>query len=542
MADQLRGMVSRRLSLVGLQLQMFWQKTLTSGHSLKQALSPHSSPRSTNFPTTKLNDASSQETLLPIFHYPASDSTEVDRDERSGLRQTHGQENVPATQTHMLCANAATQTELSTPLVGQSTFFTECQLDNDIAYEDVTRSSRDDDPTEDIETELSSHSERPGIFDGESQVVVANLNGKEHLAILVTKEMIDEMNGRLEHISKLERLAGKLHEAKQKVDLININVQYFEESIENAKSQEEIDEYREEIAQHQKTLPQDQSRRDDLQRYADVFKIHRDCAQEACLDMLQKALNGAGLLRTHFPRTQFEPAVEDQIEDDDEANQPEGDHVELTQDDYDSACRSSSEVSINELYQRTINEEVKQKRQEFHEAEDAFEMRQENYAFQVKRFRQRLDDGECSMTQTEFDHMDLEITQELGNDMAAAEDAYEEALERCKKLGFRGSDQESGFLDDEYDGYPLSWENVGVASAPTAFIEDWLQGIPEVEHILNIADLGNVGGDEFGQNVEADVGDWDIRSIQWSDTRSCRDITRNRRRIARWNQITGREK
>ncbi|KAI4097803.1 MAG: hypothetical protein LQ344_000075 [Seirophora lacunosa] len=586
---QLRGFVSRRLSFVGVQLQEFWHKTLTSGHSLKQAFSPRSLQRSSDFPAITPYDAPSQETFLPVFSIQASRGSELALEDRVKLPQ--GCQLVQAapavdpslyritspratslavrdgeTQTIMSTdssphpqdafspyANAYTQTEPSIPaaersptLVGDS--------DSDHEKDKTCDKRREHSPEGDgdnshvsMDTELSNEDERPEIYDGRSQVVVTDFNGKKHLAILVTQGMIESLEVVAEYNAKLQRLAEKLKAAKDKVDFTNIDVRYIQGCIDEAKSPEEADNLREELAECQLTLPADTKRRDELQDYADVYNIHVKCDAEACVDTLQTILTDAGLLKTHFERDQWEPVDEDDHKEEDGEHQPDTQvraesQLGMLLFDGHSDCTDYSRVSVDELYRRAIKDEVRQRYNEYYEAEHEFDIRHEQYQHTKLRWRQLVDDGECSMTQTEFDHCDFEATRNLGNEMFAAEQAYEEALARRNRLGLGDDDQESGFFMDMGDGYPLSYEDEGIASAPRLFIEDWLEEIPKVENLPNMADLSTTGGHEFGQEEPEEEQDWEIQSAQMSDTWSCRDLTRNRKRIDRWNEITGREK
>lgn len=544
---------------MSIQLQAFWQKTLTSGHSLKNALSPQSSPSSANFPSTKPSDGPLQETFLPVFNNPESDSKVVahgnlinlaqpDKVPQLALAEDHpnnrpaatnpGANTIDNSYDHMPnhvsidppiapYVDAITQTEHSTPSVGQTTLVSDSESgDGKLEFEHGANS----------DTEPSDHYECPEIFHGESQIVVTEIGGKKHIAMLVTTDMIRHLNNIRGETSKLERFAPKLEKAKEKVALTTIDVRYCEDSIEEAESQEEIDHLREEMIQRQSTLPEDKKRRDELQERADIFKGNIEYLGGLLQDDLEKVLSNAGYLKTHF-----EPSDEEK-EDDGRVDTCTQSQPECFPVDDESSCTASTEITIDELYRRTVDEEVRDAYRVYCNAEREFDERHNQYAVQKERFDREVQEGACSMTQTQFDHMDFEVTKELGEDMAAAEEAYEDALARRQRLGPTGSDQESGFLTDEYDGYPLSWEDNGIASAPVLFIKDWLRDIPDVENRPDITDHSQAVGDGLGQEDRGDIEECDIRSAQMSDTWSARDMTRNRRRIDRWNEMTGRNR
>ncbi|KAL8898036.1 MAG: hypothetical protein Q9207_006904 [Kuettlingeria erythrocarpa] len=545
MSKRVSGFVSRRLSLVGLQLQVFWQKTLTSGHSIKQVLSPQSSPRSSSFPSTTPHDGPSQETFLPVFRTQTSNGSAITLESgtsvatgtnTAGIRT--GKPQTGKNHASKMYVSASTQTERSLPVVEQPA-------------ELVTNNNQSDQQEDGIHHD---DSESPVIYQGRShgrsQIIVTEFEGQKHLAILVTQGMVASLNVVGEYTAKLQRMAKKLEAAKDKVDLADIHVRYYESCIEEAESEEEADKLRDELTECQKTLPADRKRRDELLDCADTYEMHVKYDAQECVDILRDALNEGQLLETEFERDRWEPVDEDDQKVEMVVDQPqefpsEESEIGMLLFDGRSQYTDYSRVSVDELYRRTINEEVRQKYQEFYEAEHEFDVRHLQYQSTKDRWRQLVDDGECSMTQTEFDHLDFEATRNLGNAMFQAEVEYEEAVTRRNRLGLGGSNQESDFMDMG-NGYPLSWENEGIASAPTPFIEDWLQDIPDVETPFDITDLNKVGGDEFREEEQEedpeDADDWDIRSAQMSDTWSCKDLTRNRKRIDRWNAITGREK
>ncbi|KAI4126749.1 MAG: hypothetical protein LQ341_006849 [Variospora aurantia] len=588
MSQHLRGFVSRRLSLVGIQLQVFWKKTSTSGHSLKQALSPQPSRQSSISPSTTPTDAPSQETFLPVFSVQSCSINNVTLDNEGNL--PHGYKLVQAAPgadpslyrivatnscpegtrdggrqteishdsaihhhppTGLAYASASTQfTEQPTLTREQSPMMNEGERDTEeisISDEERNTSQGDDDPLPNSETEVSDESERPEIYDGQSQAVVADFGGKKHLALLVTQGMIEDLNVMRKYSTQLERMVGKLSAANDKVALARIDCQYYEERLQETEVQDEIDELHEKLERYRTTLPADERRLDDLQRYADLNSIHIKTYAETSLDTLQTVLADAGLLKTHFERDQWEPVDENDCDGNEEHGQGQEraycseSAIGMLPFDGNSQCTDYSRVSVDELYRRAVEEEVRQKYRAFYEADHAFEIRHIEYGNTKARYQQLVHAGECSMTQTEFDHCDFEATRELANEMAAAEEAYEDALTRRNRLGLGGSDQESDFINIG-DGYPLSWEGDALASAPRTFIEDWMEDIPEVENFPDIVDLTKTGGDEFGRKEPEDGQDWEIQSAHMSDTWSCRDLTRNRKRIDRWNEITGREK
>ncbi|KAL8697885.1 MAG: hypothetical protein Q9201_006871 [Fulgogasparrea decipioides] len=586
MSKRLRGLVTRRLSLIGPQLQVLWRKTLTSGHLLKQAFSPQSSPQSANFPTARPNDDPLHETFLPVFNTelpnalnlthgnavglilpqeltttstaPATSNSErkISTTEgfTAGIRNAESQTDNLANHsscssghrstTPPLYADGVTQTEFSTPETTQILDLANSEAENDqdgVVEKASGVNPRDDDLRSNVDAASSDHSESPEILHGPSQVFATDFLGKSHLAILVTTEMVDYLNEVAVENSKLERLKEKLEKVDREVDFATHNVEYLESLIPDTEPQEMIDRLHKDIEYHQNNLKKYKARRDVLQPHVSDLKRNVDYLRALSQSSFRKVLTEGRLVKS-IEEIEAEgiPDKEDMDEEVDESPSTDG-RPDLTPDEVVDFTYSdaSSEVSIEELARRVAGEEVKQRHAELLQAQEEFDERNQAYAQQKARFQQMVDDGAAPMTQTEFDHCGIDATRALGQDLSIAEHAYEEALARRNKLGPNDWDQESGFTED-YDGYPLSWEGDGIAAAPRDFIYTWLEDIPEVEDIPDIEDLAEGGGGEFGQKDQEDVEDWDIRSARMSDAWSCRDWTRNRKRIDRWRAITGR--
>ncbi|KAL9578840.1 MAG: hypothetical protein Q9212_005461 [Teloschistes hypoglaucus] len=377
------------------------------------------------------------------------------------------------------------------------------------------------------DTSVAEHSTSPRIFDGLSQVVVTNFNGADHLALLVTRDMVERLDEIEADDRKLERLEERLEKAERKAGMTSINLNYRKELLEETQSQDEIDTLRREIEEDQSNLDQEQESRDNLDHEVNLLRPNVTYIKALARDMFRKPLADAGLLKS-----------QDEFDEEEKGDQASADgDFPAYQYEAESA---SSEVSLEELYRRAASAEVRQRYAEVVQAEQDFERRHGDFAETRVRYRQEVLEGKCIMSQTRFDQLEIQVTQELGNEMATAEEAYEEALARQQQLGPAEWEQDSGYLDDGYDGYPISWENDACEAAPTDFIHGWLSDIPEPDVILDISNLGEGAGYEFDQDEQRVMDDCDIQSVAISDAISCHDFTRNRRRIDQWRRMTGR--
>ncbi|KAL9578842.1 MAG: hypothetical protein Q9212_005463 [Teloschistes hypoglaucus] len=463
MAQQLHGFLREKLGPFGLHVQAIWQRTLLSVYPGSAANCP-TAIRDEQYS----REASTQTESSTLPKVNMSDSTDGEYDSRDDHSE-HEQD--PPSRRNSLRAHSEA-------------------------------ASRD-------------HLEQPEIRHGTSHIVTADFEGKSHLAILVTRDMIVY----LEEISaakrKLERCEWKLEEAQREIDLDEHNMDYAEAQIKNASSQAEVDRIQEDMVRYRSNIEKYTVRRDALEPDVDRLKRNVDYFGALCQSSLRAVLDNGGLLKT------CDEPIENEESDAEESGSQSADRQTELYPDEDKS--SQSEVSLDELNWRATNEEVKERYGELLEAERDFENRPQLLAEQSARYHQELLDGTCSMPQTEFDHIGLEATQMLTQNLREAEELYEEALSRRTKLGHAEWDQESGFVDDDYDGYPLSWDDEAVASAPKDFIHDWLQGIPEVDNVPDIEDLVQGAGNEFGQeNSQEDIDACDIR------------------RIDRWRKICGR--
>ncbi|KAL8686493.1 MAG: hypothetical protein Q9218_007069 [Villophora microphyllina] len=577
MSKYLRGLVARRFSLI----RVLWQKTLISSSLVKQVFSQQSLPQLANFTLVSINDDPSQVSILPLFHTQQSGSPDLairSADDSILPSRDSITSNVPAAdpQTHQpailgvvtadfdngearkqsspdssmlsdpptsidtppLYANAVTQTEPSTPQTSPRSDLSDGQPDNEASKdggEQPETPLRNDNQAAEWYAASIDPSESPEVFDGQSRMVATKINGKTYFAVLVTKEMINDLEEISAERSKLEFLEGKFEDADRAVGFGTTNIDYCKSLLNDAQTQEETDELRKDIEERQRAVEESKTHRNRLEVRVGAAKHNIPYMEALSRANFQNVLVDAGLLK-------LEHAYVDE-EDDDQEDGAEGQAEEGEFELYPYEVESAvSEVSIEELNRRTASEEVKQRSEELLEAEQAFEARNEQYAEERTLLQERIIGGDNSMTPTEFDLIYFEHTQDLTRNLASAEDAYDEALARRKKLGPAEWDQESGFITDEYDGYPLSWEDDGIRSAPLSRIRKWLGDTPEVDNIQDIMDLDQGAGHEFGQEVQEYMETCSIQSAQMSDAWSCYDSTRNRRRIDRWRSITGRER
>ncbi|KAI7217192.1 hypothetical protein KC333_g4367 [Hortaea werneckii] len=156
---------------------------------------------------------------------------------------------------------------------------------------------------------------------------------------------------------------------------------------------------------------------------------------------------------------------------------------------------------------------------------------QQDFDDREQRFEQEAWDrmerqaaGEEVESDLAFDHRQIQKTRELANRLTEAEDLVEAAKTDALAMGVQvpDSDIESGFLDDMDDGYRISSEAREAASVDKGSIAKWMNEIPE---------------EDFEGMTDADVDEWDCRSVAISESGSMVAEGSDRRRIDKWRSM-----
>ncbi|KAL8964217.1 MAG: hypothetical protein Q9183_004611 [Haloplaca sp. 2 TL-2023] len=186
------------------------------------------------------------------------------------------------------------------------------------------------------------------------------------------------------------------------------------------------------------------------------------------------------------------------------------------------------------------------KREEFIRMNEAFDNRHAEDAEEKAEYLRCVKQGICSTTQTDFDLSSLEYHRRFTANLRKAEDSFEDAFRLAKQLGvLDGEDayyQESVF-SERSDGYAPSFEDAMTGSAPVQRISYWQESIGQSrDEIL----WGGTGLEPWKapklESEPLEMDDCEVSSATMSDSWSCVDRSRNRRRINRWREITGRDR
>ncbi|KAL8964143.1 MAG: hypothetical protein Q9183_004666, partial [Haloplaca sp. 2 TL-2023] len=440
-------------------------------------LPTESSRQQSRIPTTSQLDDTSDRTLLPTFH------TSLTRDNVLAPEGSTSDEDTlePMTTPSSLVADVKPIWGTSVSVSTQTEPF-ESQKDGAL---DMPQSEQSAERIEDEEVRtasadartshgiLSSPQAAPKILDGQSQVVVARYNDEDHLAVLITKEILERLGRAMELERELDGLKSKLEDSEREVAFAEYNISDQTELLQEAETEAESGERRQAIEDQQILYETEKGRYEALKSELHELKGNADYVDGMARDVFQEPLMKEGLLKEYMKSTE-----EEEIGNIETRNLGSDDNQSGSREDGDDL--TASEVSMGELERMNIHEEVDRRYADFLHAERDFDNRHEYESQQRAKYREMVLDGTCSLAQTELDHRLMEAARLAAQDLEDAENAYEEVLTRRKTLGPNSYHQESGFVTDEEDGYPLSSEDDDIKEGPRQWISAWLEDVPEV--------------------------------------------------------------
>ncbi|GAB1732294.1 hypothetical protein NU195Hw_g112t1 [Hortaea werneckii] len=166
----------------------------------------------------------------------------------------------------------------------------------------------------------------------------------------------------------------------------------------------------------------------------------------------------------------------------------------------------------------------------FQKAQDAFDSREMR---REQEWQANVEAAICGeevqdATPEVFDARWLKHIQELTREVINAEAEVAEAKRAALEAGINIANDEadSGFLDDVEDGYLLSKEQELVDTAAGSTVKGWLDRLPSDKL------------DSPGFRSDADVDEWETRTVGISDSVSLVAEGSVRRRIDKWNRIS----
>lgn len=367
------------------------------------------------------------------------------------------------------------------------------------------------------EGDIESPHETATFTDGPSRIISAKDGTKECFALLMNHDIV----GKLNQIRALDHKVGTLQSKFDDADGDAVGAQIFldlsEASIANCNDVDEQNRIRKDMDGASERLQKASEKRERIRHYLDIHLHNLAFCRNQWQEMFERVMVPAGLLDAITEEDSVEPGLE-----------TSNSHLDEQASEAASDASNDTVISLDQLNRMATYEKVQKTEDWLHQVQDKFDARRTTYNNEWCEYRQAVEDGTCSVTQSTFDRMDLLNVRHQTFLLIDAEAAYEHAKSQARALGINGNDldQESDFVDDVEDGeYLESLEAELLTSIDRDFIEGWCT---------------EVSDDEDEETLKGqDSDEWDAKTVDISDSISLVDRGRNRRRIDRWQEICG---
>ncbi|KAL8810152.1 MAG: hypothetical protein Q9200_002805 [Gallowayella weberi] len=383
----------------------------------------------------------------------------------------------------------------------------------------------------------------PPYTEGEVRIVLVSDGSKECLALILTSEMVAKIGQIATRSRRLEFVDRNLRKVKRQITSEENMLEYKTDALQDTNDQGKIAQINKEIEDTRRCLAAAAKCLDALEDEKLTLTTNLEFSREQSQEMFEDVLGKNDLLEVSDPEHAGEanPVGESvySVEQDASQRQPYG-----TEDQDNSQAAIS--LDFDDVVRRTAKQDFEEKRNILITLDEAFEHRQDNLAEEKAEYLRRVREGTCDLSQTEFDLLALEDFRRMTTNLKDAQESFEESFKRAKQLGVLDEHdayyQESVFSEWS-GGYPMSMEHAMVGCAPTQRIGYWQVGMDESQ------DGRPWGGTELEPWSDPDLApdtpdmeDCDLKSVAISDSWSCVDWSRRRRRIDRWREIAGRDR
>ena len=354
-------------------------------------------------------------------------------------------------------------------------------------------------------TQQNDEELKPQFSEEPARVITVKDGSKDYLAILLTERMIHELLRATETAGILQRAESEYEDVKLDVKISQSILKKNKTLIETTESSEEREKLDEQIRTQEPILAKETERKKELKTTVVIQRLNLEYSNNMFQSTFRRAFQEANLL------DQAETSGNTGVENQQSAVTPQ-----------ESVISNQSNGTLpdpDKLFQRMAAEDIEEKTKRLRNIEGVFEAKEVEY-YQQSFYEDKI---ECS--RTVFDVLALDTLRNITGELVEAEADLESALAHGKALGIivNDYDQESGFVDDVNDGYAASEVAAFTADLDRTFINAWN------EDVSNSEDLKSQGSEE--------PDEWEAESVGISDSISCVDYSRNRRRIDRWRKI-----
>lgn len=386
-------------------------------------------------------------------------------------------------------------------------------------------------------------SDGPPFTSGQAQVVLANDGLKDCLAVLLTSELVAKISQIATRSRRLEFITMKLKQVRREIVSEENMLEYKNDALQDTDDQAEIARIKEEVSRIEQRIEEATTCIDPLEEEIDTLTVNLAYCREQSQEVFEEVLGSMDLLDV------LEPELAQEINTADDLDYNAGpdlvqDKIEAIGSDCGNGILTSAD--LDNADRRAAKDDFERKRNILVMMDEAFEHRQENLSEEKAEYRRRVREGTCHITQTEFDLLALEDFRRMTADLRDAQEAFEEAFKRAKQLGVldeRDAHYQESVFSAWSGGYPPSMESAMRGSAPTKSITYWQECVEDGsnETLWGGTELEPWGNPDLKPETTK-VEDCDLQSVAISDSWSCVDWSRNRRRIDQWRDMTGRER
>lgn len=386
-------------------------------------------------------------------------------------------------------------------------------------------------------------SDGPPYTDGQAQIVLANDGHKDCLAILLTSEMVAKISQIATRSRRLEFITRRLKQVRREIASEENMLEYKNDALQDTDDQADMTRIGEEIDKIQQRIAEAAICINPLEEEIDTLTVNLAYCREQSQEVFEEVLGRMDLLDTLEPELAQEVGTTRELEYNAGPDPAQG-RIEATMSDRGNEIPTSAK--LDNADRQAARDDFEYRRNVLITMDEAFEHRQENLAEEKAEYRRCVREGTCHITQTEFDLLALEDFRKMTADLRDAQEAFEESFKRAKQLGVldeRDAHYQESVFSEWSGGYPPSMEIAMKGSAPTKSITYWQE---EVKESANETRWGGTGLEPWSdpdlKPEAATTEDCDLQSVAISDSWSCVDWSRNRRRIDQWREIAGRDR
>ncbi|KAL8920534.1 MAG: hypothetical protein Q9172_004461 [Xanthocarpia lactea] len=379
----------------------------------------------------------------------------------------------------------------------------------------------------------------PPYTEGAAQIILANDGSKDCLALLLTSEIVTKIDQIATRSRRLDFIKRDLRKMKREVESGTNMIEYKTDALQDTNDQGKINQINIETDDTQRRLAAAVKCIDAIEDEILTLTDNLAFSREQCQEIFEDVLGREDLLMVPDPELAREVDPTSPCAEDYNVEQSVG---QIATQDLEAQRNEEESIGVEseDVVRRMAKNDFEEKRNIFYALDEAFEHRQENLAAEKAEYLRRVQEGTCDLTQTEFDLLALKDFQTMTANLKHAEEAFEDAFRRAKQLGLLDEQDayyQQSVFSERSGGYPMSMEHAMIGCAPTKRIDYWQDSVDESQG-TGLEPWANPELEPEHREME----DCDIRSVAISDSWSCVDWTRNRRRIDRWRGIAGRDR